>query len=138
MPRPATVFAAYTDMFRRVRALLAGPETTHLGRDDLNARAHLLLSAAHWVRAWIHRYEVDEYPRVARHITQLLLQGLGAPGQAWPSEAALAELPLAPPSAWAAGSGELHDDTADAFLRAATELVNEQGCSTTTTRPSMT
>ena len=123
----ATVFSAYTDMFRRVRALLAGPETGHLGRDDLNARAHLLLSAANWVRAWIHHYEVDEYPRVGQRITQLLLKGLAAPGQAWPSETDLAALPLAPPSAWATGNGLVPDDTADAFLRAATELVNEQG-----------
>lgn len=129
----ATVFAAYTDMFRQVRALLAGPETATLGRDDLNARAHLLLSAAHWVRAWIHRYEVDEYPRVARHITDILLHGLAAPGQHWPADAQLAALRLGDSPLAALGEalsetpGEAPDDTADAFLRAATELVNEQG-----------
>lgn len=119
----ATVFAAYTDMFRRVRALLAGPETAALGRDELNARAHLMLSAAHWVRAWIHRYEVDEYPRVAQRVTQLLLHGLAAPGQAWPEDVTMEALQLAAPGARAIGL----DETADAFLRAATELVNEQG-----------
>lgn len=117
----ATVFAAYTDMFRRVRALLAGAETTTLGRDDLNARAHLLLSAAHWMRAWIHRYEVDDYPRVARRITDILLHGLAAPGQRWPDKEELAALRLGDAPSVAP------DDTADAFLRAATELVNEQG-----------
>lgn len=119
----ATVFAAYTDMFRRVRALLAGPETAALGRDELNARAHLMLSAAHWVRAWIHRYEVDEYPRVAQRVTQLLLHGLAAPGQGWPEDVTMEALQLAAPGARVTGL----DETADAFLRAATELVNEQG-----------
>jgi AcrR family transcriptional regulator len=42
----ATVFAAYTEKFRRVRALLTGPETAGLGREAINARAHLLLSVA--------------------------------------------------------------------------------------------
>ena len=129
----ATVFAAYTDMFRRVRALLSGAETAALDRDDLNARAHLLLSAAHWVRAWIHRYEVDEYPRVARRITDILLYGLAAPGQRWPDEGELVALRLdssladSPRDLLSLGPGDAPDDTADAFLRAATELVNEQG-----------
>ena len=129
----ATVFAAYTDMFRRMRALLAGPETAALGRDDLNARAHLLLSAAHWVRAWIHRYEVDDYPRVARRITDILLHGLAAPGQRWPDEGELVALRLdsslvdSPKDLPHLGHRDAPDDTADAFLRAATELVNEQG-----------
>jgi AcrR family transcriptional regulator len=116
----AVVFAAYTDMFRHVRALLAGPETAGLGRDALNARAHLLLSAAHWVRSWFSRYEPDEYPRIAHRITDIMLHGLAGPRQAWPSDAALAALRLPEPPAAA-------DPTGDAFLRAATELVNEQG-----------
>ena len=82
----STVFAAYTDMFRRVRALLSGPETAGLDRDDLNARAHLMLSAAHRVRAWIDQHEVDEYPRVARRVADLLLHGLAPPGASWPGE----------------------------------------------------
>ncbi|OYU94312.1 MAG: TetR family transcriptional regulator [Burkholderiales bacterium PBB5] len=118
----ATVFAAYTDMFRRVRALLAGPETAALDRDDLNARAHLMLSAAHWVRAWIDRHEVDDYPRVARRVTDLLLNGLASPQADWPGDEVLGVLNAKPMPA-----GEGTDDTADAFLRAATELVNEQG-----------
>lgn len=114
----AAVFDAYTDMFRSVRALLAGPETVALGRDDLNARAHLLLSMASWTRAWIGRYEIDEYPRVAARVSDIVLHGLAGPGRTWPGDAADAGLPV-PPAA--------PDATTDAFLRAATELVNEQG-----------
>jgi len=128
----ATVFAAYTEMFRRLRALLYGPCTTGLGREDLNARAHLLLSAAHWLRAWIHRHAVDDYPRVAQRHAQLLLHGLAQAGQPWPDDAAMATLGLdavAAAALFVPGTRQPHDDsdTADAFLRAATVLVNEQG-----------
>ncbi|MES2716137.1 MAG: TetR/AcrR family transcriptional regulator [Pseudomonadota bacterium] len=124
-----TVYAAYTDMFRRVRALLDGPETSQLGRDDLNARAHLLISAAHWLRAWLPRHAVDDYPRVAQRHAQLLLHGLAAPGTAWPADIDLAPLGLDAVAAAALhpADGSADDHTADGFLRAATELVNEQG-----------
>lgn len=128
----ATVYSAYTDLFRRVRALLVGPPTDALGRDDLNARAHLLLSAAYWLRGAVHHHEVDTYPRLAARVADILLHGLAAPGQAGPDDgpaAGPADRPadgLAAMMAAAAGAG-LGDDTADAFLRAATELVNEQG-----------
>jgi AcrR family transcriptional regulator len=125
----AEVFSAYTDMFRRVRALLDGPQTAGLGRDDLNARAHLLLSAAHWQRAWLPRQAAEDHPRLAQRHAQLLLHGLAAPGIAWPSDAELAPLDLDAVAAAAPHSAEhvAGDPTADAFLRAATELVNEQG-----------
>jgi AcrR family transcriptional regulator len=114
----ATVYSAYTDLFRRVRALLVGPPTEALGRDDLNARAHLLLSAANWLRGAIHHHEADTYPRVAAQVADILLLGLAAPGQPGPLDA-----PVVPADPGANPA----DDTADAFLRAATELVNEQG-----------
>ena len=111
------VFEAYTDMFRRVRRLLRGPETAHLSRDDLNARAHIVLSIAHWVRAATEDYEVEEYLRMAERVSDILLRGLGAGGSKW--QAADGELAwqLAPET----GS------TSEAFLCAATVLVNEQG-----------
>jgi AcrR family transcriptional regulator len=130
----ASVFAAYNTMFRSVRALLDGPETATLGRDDLNARAHLLLSAAHWLRAWVQRHAVDDYPRVAQRQGQLLLHGLAAAGVAWPDAARLAPLGLDAvaaaalhPAGATAANHTADDHTADAFLRAATVLVNEQG-----------
>ena len=113
----AEVFSAYTSMFRRVRGLLKGAETTRLARDDLNARGHIVLSVAHGVRSWIGRCEPDEYPRVADRVSDILLHGIAAKGSAW--KAADGE------SAWQLASGA--DSTSEAFLRAATLLVNEQG-----------
>jgi AcrR family transcriptional regulator len=111
------VFAAYTAMFRRVRALLKGAETAQLGRDDLNARAHMLLSIALWTRTWIGRYETDEYARVAERIGDLLVRGLGGTSAGWSARDA--------ECSWRLTSGV--DSTSEAFLRAATVLVNEQG-----------
>ena len=116
-PQAEQVFAAYTDMFRRVRGLLKGPQTAHLSRDDLNARGHIVISVVHWVRSWIGRYEADEYHRVADRVTDLLLRGLAAPGSTWRNVDA--------ESAWRLDAGD--SGPAEAFLRAATVLVNEQG-----------
>jgi AcrR family transcriptional regulator len=116
-PQAEQVFAMYTDMFRRVRALLKGPQTAHLGREDLNARAHALLSAAHAMRSWIERYETDEYPRAAERVADLLLHGLAAPGAQWQTEDAERGWQLSPAL----------EGPSEAFLRAATVLVNEQG-----------
>jgi len=116
-PHAERVFTAYTDMFRHVRNLLRGPETAQLARDDLNARGHIVVSAAHNLRQWIGRYEVEEYPRVARRLADIVLRGLPAAG-----------------AAWGGADGERHwrlgadsGGTSEAFLRAATALVNEQG-----------
>jgi len=125
----ATVFSAYTDLFRRLRSLLVGPATAALGRDDFNARAHLLLSAANWLRGAIHLHEVDTYPQVAAQVVDILLHGLAAPGQPGPVEAVAAVVVVdeADGTDRADRAANPGDDTADAFLRAATELVNEQG-----------
>lgn len=127
----AQVFGAYTGLFRAVRRLLqadgaaptdgAAPVArTALpppaARAACNARAHLLLSTAHGLRHWLNRHDPDEHPRVADRAADLVLHGLGGAGGTWPGPA-LRHLPQPAPAATAA----------EAFLRAATELVNEQG-----------
>ncbi|WP_395700000.1 TetR/AcrR family transcriptional regulator [Aquabacterium sp.] len=114
-PQQSEVFAAYTNFFRSVRALLKGPESAGWSREDLNARAHQVVSVAHWVRSWIQRFELDDYPRVAARVADILLRGLAGPGAVW-------SVPPADASALVAPEGP-----EEAFLRAATELVNEQG-----------
>jgi AcrR family transcriptional regulator len=115
----AAVYDAYIDLFRGVRRLLSGPETAALGRDARNARAHLLLSAAHMLPSWTLRCEADEYPRLARRVADILLNGVFGAAQSWPTVAELAARALPEPLS--------ADETTEAFLRAATELVNEHG-----------
>lgn len=115
-PHLETVHLAYTAMFKQVRALLRGNETTAWSRDTLHARTHMLLSLVHWMPGWFTRYEEGDYARVADRVADVVLYGLGAPGTAWRG----AELGLAWRTAVAPSPTE-------AFLRAATALVNEQG-----------
>lgn len=109
------IYAAYTELFRRVRRVLRGPATEALTRDELTARAQLLIGVAHWLRLWIWRYEPDQYVRLGERVADIVLGGLAS-------------------GHWRGVGGEdgwhLVDDVGgmvEAFLRAATELVNEQG-----------
>jgi AcrR family transcriptional regulator len=118
-PQLDAVFAAYTDMFRQVRTLLKGPETAVLTREELNARTHVLLSVINWIHAWIGRYEVDEYARVMDRVSDILINGFAAPNSRWTE--------LDGEHGWQLAGSNGGGDTAEAFLRAATFLVNEQG-----------
>lgn len=130
-PQAAPVFEAYVEMFRRLRSVLhraehprdpGRPAPGGEARRRLNARSHLLLSQLLWSRAWLGRYEPADYPRVARAMTDVLLDGLAAPGQRWPDDAAdgsAAVQPVPPP--------EQSDEVREAYLRTATQLVNDQG-----------
>ena len=116
-PHLTAIYVAYTVMFRKVRRLLRGAGTESFTRDELTARAHLLLSAVHWLRLWIWRHEPAQYAGVAERLSDLVLGGIPAAHAAWQ--------PSADESNW-----RLVDDaggTVEAFLRAATRLVNEQG-----------
>lgn len=121
-PQLDVVFAAYTDMFRHVRALIKGPETVGLTRDELNARAHIVLSVANSMRSWMGRYEADEYTRIADRVVDILVNGFAGPKSSWSTVDAEQGWPLN-----TGGIGGEGGDTAEAFLRAATFLVNEQG-----------
>ncbi|MEF7612865.1 TetR family transcriptional regulator [Aquincola sp. MAHUQ-54] len=125
-PQADEAWARYTEMFRRVRGLLKGPETASLGRRERNARGHLLLSAALWLRVWLWQYEPAQYVRMAAVAADVMLHGVAGGPAAWPAADAL------PEAGWRLmpRSGDGADESteaADAFLRAATALVNEQG-----------
>ncbi|WP_208510432.1 TetR/AcrR family transcriptional regulator [Variovorax paradoxus] len=117
-PQLETVHTAYTGMFRRVRGLLKDPTTVHWPREVRNARTHLLLSLVHWLPAWFGRYEEAQYPRMIARVADIVLNGLGAPAARWEAAALSEDAALHLPT----------DNAAmDAFLRAATALLNEQG-----------
>ena len=119
LPQPQIdqVFAAYTDMFRRVRDLLRGPETAALSRQEQNARGHILLSTLNNLRAWLQRHEPHEYGRIAERAADIVLRGMAGPASAWHDRGAEQQ--------WVLGSET--DMAPGSFLRSATELINEQG-----------
>lgn len=125
-PHHATVTVAYNQMFRRVRHLLDAADAPELEPAARNARAHLLLSATSWARAWLVRYESADYARVAGRLADLLLRGLCSPGQQPAAQGSAASRPPRVDGD-ADGDGAPRQLTRSAYLRAATRLVNEQG-----------
>lgn len=114
-PQSEAVFAAYNDMFRELRELFRAPDL-ELGRLDANARTHLLLSLLHAAQDWLGRFEVDDYERVLTRLGSTLVAGIGGPPATW-----------APTASRDAPATEDTDAPREAFLRAATRLINQQG-----------
>jgi AcrR family transcriptional regulator len=107
---------AYVEMFRGFRSLLPGPEA--LPRLHRNARAHMLLAQVLWIAAWRYQAEPADYPRLAQRMADILNHGLVAEGRAWRAPPVLS---LVAPSAPDASA------SSEQFLRAATQLINEEG-----------
>lgn len=117
-PHAEVIFAAYTDMFRRVRRLLV-TETVRLdNRVSLNARSHLLLTLTIGAMSWSSRYAPEDSEIIAERMSDILIGGLASAASQWASTPLDAELANVPDES---------DTTQDAFLRAATALINEQG-----------
>ncbi|WP_293903067.1 TetR/AcrR family transcriptional regulator [Phenylobacterium sp.] len=112
----APVNAAYVEMFRRFRGLLAAPQV--LPRLHRNARAHMLLSQVFWIPAWRRQVEAADYPRTAQRVVAILAHGLIGPASGWPTARPLC---LAPEGGVSATS------SSELFLRAATGLINDEG-----------
>jgi AcrR family transcriptional regulator len=113
-PHVAPIFDAYTDMFRNVRRLLQAPEQTAADRQGLNARAHFLLSQVLWTTGWFLRYDLSDFDRVAKRMADIVADGVLVRGRRWSAPPPM--LGLVRPS-----------DAQEAFLQAATDLINEQG-----------
>jgi AcrR family transcriptional regulator len=113
---------AYQQAFRIVRGFFGECE----GEEKIlhTAHAHILLETVFWLPIWISRYPLDEFPRVSSHLFDTLANGLGLPGMCW------APLPL-PTDADGEGGGDGDggrlDESAPAFIKRATCLINEIG-----------
>ncbi|MFN3512911.1 MAG: TetR/AcrR family transcriptional regulator [Phenylobacterium sp.] len=112
----APVNEAFVNMFRRTRNLLSGPETADLPRLARNARTHLLLAEVFWTVAWLHAHDPEDFGRVSQRFAAVAADGLAAPGAVW------RPVPLPAPACAVAP-----ETSAEAFLRAATQLINEKG-----------
>jgi AcrR family transcriptional regulator len=119
-PQSEVVFAAYNNLFREVRALLVAPGDRALDRRALNVRTHLVLSLVHSMRIWISQYAREDYERVVEHFCDVVTHGFLKPPGSWPPAEIEKEARLP------------DDDTSssrDAFLRAATQAINDYGFS---------
>ncbi len=111
----APTAAAYGGLFRKIRSLLRGPQTQWMGRAAASARTEMLLEQLLWSQAWLPRYEVEDYPRIAERMYDILALGVALPGADWrPAPLTLeARVPA--------------DGARDAFLLAGTRLINQRG-----------
>lgn len=120
-PHSEVVFGAYVEMFRKCRRLLASGPIRPGKRTELNARTHLLLTLTLWTMSWSARYDPEDYGLAAARMSDILVKGIGAKTARW----GMTALDDALTTALAAPSGM--DSAQDAFLRAATALINEAG-----------
>lgn len=117
-PQSEPVRQGFTELVRRLRRMSAPLAEGGFSRTEQNVRANLLLRLVLWSRHWLYRYEPEDYARVADRMADILLEGLAAPGAAWRPN------PVAEIGLQASNPTEI---SREAFLRAATQLVNEQG-----------
>jgi AcrR family transcriptional regulator len=115
-PYRGVVREAFVGLTRRVRALFEGARFSHHDGRAKTALAHLLLEQVFWAIGWLHRYDVEDYPRVLERVWDIYSGGLAAEGSVWRGGAL--ELPVR------RGEGDLSRED---FLIAATQLINRVG-----------
>ena len=112
------VSALYSNLFRTVRAHTFGRLPGASDRDGVNALTHLLLAQFHWFHAWRFNLQPGDYARSGRRLSDVLINGIADPAHRLDRDWFFRSLPPRE-------SGEA--SAKDAFLQAATELINEQG-----------
>lgn len=115
-PHAGKVWPKFVELFRAVRAVAADQDEIEEHRHRVNARAHHLISQLIRSVYWLPEYADEEMERVEARFTDVLLNGIAAPGAAPPHR--MIELSeKAPPDkrSW------------ESFLLAATRLINQQG-----------
>jgi AcrR family transcriptional regulator len=117
-PKARRVLEGYVELFKLMRRVIRADGADWLGRLETNARAHLFFSMMLWARTWIRQYEPDDYARVGERLCDILLYGFSGKGVRWASPT---------PANINAEAGPVIEPGPDAFLHAATELINEQG-----------
>ncbi len=117
-PRRSEVFSVYMKAFRRMRQIFEAPELAALTRGRRTARTHLLLEQISWAAFWLPNYDPEDFPLIRRRMTDILLNGLAAEGAAWEPR---------PPAMGDLAPGDGQDLSREAFLRAATRLINTHG-----------
>jgi AcrR family transcriptional regulator len=117
-PHQSIVRDAFASMFRRARDLFDRPDVKPRGRKARTALTHLLLEQIFWSTEWLHRYDVEDYPRVLDRTCEAFLGGLAVRGARWRDD--VMELRY---EAREAGAAKSRED----FLIAATRLINRVG-----------
>jgi AcrR family transcriptional regulator len=109
--------ARYQDIFRKVRGYF-GPTHTRDQRSLNGVRAHVLLQNTFWLPAWLNLYSQREFARVEARMLEIFDRGIAPDGVQF--EPRVLDIGLKSPA-------EKGDLDPEAYLRAATRLINERG-----------
>ncbi len=117
MPEPirTRLLQCWVGLFRELRETLFGPAETPEQKALRTARAAVLVENVFWMPAWLNAYSVSDFPRVHRRLFEIFDKGIAADGAPWR------------PTTLAIPSGASAEPGAEAFLRAATRLINDLG-----------
>jgi AcrR family transcriptional regulator len=108
------VFDLYIEMFRHLRGLLQPDHAGRLERAVSISRTHFLLQQLVWMPVWLPRYNLEDYPRAAARMADILLYGVRTgSGDATPPRISFGDFT------------EL--SAAEHFLGTATRIINERG-----------
>jgi AcrR family transcriptional regulator len=119
-PQRTVIVDAYMRYAAKVRSLFSGPGLEWLDDRGAAARAQVLLENMYWAVAWLPRYDVEDYGRIRDRMLDIFVNGLVLPERRWePQSLSLASI-------LDTGAGE-ETSAAEAFLIAATRLLNERG-----------
>lgn len=111
------VLNAYVNMFRQARALFTPPGRNPASRSITHARVHFLIQQFWWMDIWVPHYQPEDFERVTDRYADIILNGIATLAQRWaPEQLILPEFNI--------GGRE---EPREVFLRAATQLINEQG-----------
>ena len=110
------VVQGYVRMFRRVRSLLDTPEMAHLDGTDRTIRALVLLEQLYWANVWLGDFDLDHFPRLARRMTDCVINGIVPAGVALDPGDLDLRAAIAPA-----------DAAKESFLMAATRQINAHG-----------
>jgi AcrR family transcriptional regulator len=111
-----SVSKQYNEMFRHLRNVLYCDCRHEVPHSQKNAKTYLILSVLHGMRDWVDQYEPADYGLAAQRVVDILLNGFAGLDNSWsPSP-----LPVAT-------RGDPISVSHEAFLRAATVLINEHG-----------
>lgn len=109
---------AYRALRQRLARLLRPADAPWLTGPRRYMLAHLIIDQLCWSDTWIAGYEIADFGRVAEKISDVMINGLAAPGQIQPDK------PLLDLGATPALNDEV---TRERFLVAATEIINREG-----------
>jgi AcrR family transcriptional regulator len=112
------VIQSFEALYVRIGRLLKSDDTPWVGAPRRRGLARLIVNQLTWSDTWLPSYEPQDYGRVADRLSDIMIFGLAAEGQAWP------DLPLI---ALGAQDAENEEVTRERFLVAATKLINREG-----------